>query len=77
MLINLGRFLLDLSTVIWTSPLTSHQRLALAAVMGAGQRRCFGTLSGRPRDEAVAHIRDQTTDPVVLGFALGAALAST
>ncbi|MEV4705408.1 hypothetical protein [Actinoplanes sp. NPDC049316] len=48
----------------------------MAAVTGTGQRWCFGNLSHRPRDQAIAALREETTDPVVLGFAMGSALAT-
>ncbi|GGQ42875.1 hypothetical protein [Couchioplanes azureus] len=54
--------------------LSDQQRLALAAVTGAGQRWCFGSFKHRPRDEAVASLQ-QIADPVVLGVAMAGALA--
>ena len=51
--------------------LDSKQRLAVAAVCGAADRLSVGKDKDFPRDEAVAHLRSISTDPDVLGEALG------
>lgn len=52
----------------------ARMRLLAAEVTGEVQRLCFGP--DRPgQAEAVARLRDITTDPVVLGHVLGSYLA--
>lgn len=55
--------------------LRAEQRLELAKVSGTGQRWAIGPLRDRPLQEAVAAVHADSRDPVVLGVALGAALA--
>lgn len=57
------------------SHLPQQQRLQLAGVCGAGRRYAEGNLADRPDTEAVEAVRRLSTDPVVLGHALGGALA--
>jgi len=56
--------------------LPAAQRLALAEVSGTGQRYCYGDQQGVTDDQAVAALHESTRDPVVLGYAMGAALAT-
>ncbi|MFI7547197.1 hypothetical protein [Actinoplanes sp. NPDC049599] len=59
------------------SRLAKGQRLELAAVSGTGRRWTFGPLKDRPHGDAVAAVRAESTDPVVLGHAMGTALAAS
>jgi hypothetical protein len=56
--------------------LTSEQRSALAQLAVAAQEWVFGHRRSRSRTDAVAALREISTDPVVLGIALGRALAN-
>jgi hypothetical protein len=56
--------------------LTAERRVALERIMGIGQQWTFGDCSDRPREEAIAALRAVTCDGVVLGVALGVALAA-
>jgi hypothetical protein len=55
--------------------LTSRQRLDLAKISGIGQRRALGPDRDRGLEEALAELREVTRDPMILGLALGSALA--
>ncbi len=59
-----------------SSRLRSEQRLQLASVSGAGERWAVGPLKDRPIEEAVDAVLAESRDPIVLGAALGAALAT-
>ena len=56
--------------------LTVEQRVALKRIMGIGHRWTFGNCSDRPRGEAIAALHASTRDGVVLGVALGVAMAA-
>jgi hypothetical protein len=56
--------------------LTAEQRVELDQIMGIGQQWTFGNCPDRPREEAIAALHAVTRDGVVLGVALGVALAA-
>ena len=56
--------------------LTAEQRLAVVQVSVAAHDWVFGKRRNRSRTEAVAALQQISTDPVVLGVALGYALAN-
>lgn len=55
--------------------LSSERRMQLATLSGTAQRWGIGALRDRPLDEAVAALHEITRDPLVLGVALGNAMA--
>ena len=56
--------------------LTADQRLTLERVVAIGVRWAVGGRSGLRHEDAVAALRQVTSDGVVLGVALGTALAA-